>query len=46
MKTNKIKLICAHCGKIRTYTTNYYNTNFYAVPCKFCKKEGELKELN
>ena len=39
----KTKLICTHCGRKQnieiTSSLNY-------LPCKFCKKEGELREVS
>jgi len=40
----KVKTICEHCG--RKQTTEYVNYSLNGLPCKICKKEGCLKELN
>ena len=39
----KIKGYCEHCGKKRTYNVDYIDDY---TKCKFCKKEGSVKEMN
>ena len=35
----KIKILCTHCGKKYFYITEYFNTNFKKLSCKYCNKD-------
>ena len=39
----KIKVICEHCGRKQKVKEINYSLNY--VSCKFCKKEGVLREI-
>jgi len=38
----KINGFCEHCGKKRSYNLNFIDD---FTKCKFCKKEGNVKEV-
>ena len=40
----KVKAICTHCGKKQTATEINYSLTY--VKCKFCNKEGTLKQIS
>jgi len=40
----KLKVKCSHCGKVQTQKVNSYKMD-YELTCKFCKKEGECREI-
>ena len=43
--TRKVKGLCEHCGKTRTYNLNELDYLDDDIKCKFCNKSGNLKEV-